>query len=150
MSRVLETLTRIYGVRDTPKEWLFLEVSTIWGLLPWRFGGQPEFLRGAQRVGVAENSRWRSGWFSLGEGGGLGLVGWGSHKTWGSYSSLEEPTGRTYLNSLGSEGASFREWSQIGLRNSLGIISIFREVSEGAKHPDWNHLKGFGHRLSPS
>lgn len=99
---------------------------------------------------MEEDSRWRCGWFSLGESGGLGLVGWGSHRTWGSYSSLEWPRGRIYLNSLGFQSASFRtECSQIGLRDSLGIISRFRKVPEGAKHPDWGISRALGTGVLP-
>lgn len=50
-------------------------MEVIWGLA--------KVSKRGQGVRVEENSTWRNGWFSLGEGGGLGLVGWGIPRTGG-------------------------------------------------------------------
>lgn len=62
----------------------------------------------------------------LGGGGRSGSRGMGDPQDLEIYSSLEWPSSVMFLKSLASKDASLRTgWSQMGARQSLGIISRF-------------------------
>lgn len=114
---VLETLTCIYGGKDSPQG--FSGGVKSLGFLPWRLGG------------LARASEKGSGSWSGGLQQEERLVLLGGGRRCGS-AGMKEPqnvgsSGQEFLNSLGSERPSLRTGgSQMGLRGQrLGIISRF-------------------------